>query len=318
MQGSVALGQRDPWRGGRRSALDVVEERRGDAARRRDGRGWRGGRRQCEQPVGAAHHRLIDHRAIQRCGGPTPGGHRPDGRLHALRPPALASARRELGLDRRDLCRVDRPLAVEPQLPRCPRRIRHGLRIAQRERRPVDGGRPSNPGRGQRSLLRDQPSRHVVLRPTAPERRGQIRVAEDQRDHPLMLSDVRRGREPLRRLDDGLNRRHLRGRRDVVHRLDLRDHDRQLLQPQPRAQGKVLRLLRRARAVDADRHRPGRPLRPPQRLGQHGASGRLGVQRDRVLEVEDHLIRPGIQRLGMHLRQMPRNDESRHDHLREP
>ena len=206
MQGSVALGQRDTRRGERRAALEVVEERRGDGARRRDGRRSLGGRRQCEQPVGAAHHCLVDHRAIQRRGGPTATARRPDGGLHALCPPALCrrSPRTRPGSARSapggsPICR--RNPARAPPAPSPRRRAHHAGRTTGRRRRPPlqSAPRPTpSPARPATATRHPPPHGARAPRPD-PRNRGSARSPAHAQRHappPRAPAASRRSPEP--------------------------------------------------------------------------------------------------------------------------
>ena len=140
-----------------------------------------------------------------------------------------------------------------------------------------------------------------------PDRRGVVAGAEDQRLHarrggrdrlagqqPGRVLDLRLDAdpadgEPLRELDLG---QQLVGHLDVAGRADLRHHDR--IELRARAlddRDQVLVVVRRVGAVDAHDDRLGTEVQRVQRLDDPFARRVLLVRRDRVLEVEEDLVR---------------------------
>ena len=209
---------------------------------------------------------------------------------------------------------MDRPFAVVAELARGERLGGDRAGVAQRERRAVHGQRPADPGRREQRVLRDEPARRVALGAAPAERRGEIGVAEDQRHHARVCGHLRRQGESQRRLDDRLHRSNGRGGLHVVHRLDLGHDDGQRLEAETGTQLEVLGKLGRARSIHAYGDRPLAPLGPRERLLQLLSRRRLAVGRDRVLEIEHHLVRARVERLGVHVGAVAGDDETRDDH----
>ena len=130
---------------------------------------------------------LVDHLALEHHGArPVDLGRGAVGVEDPLGPVELVLRRRVDLVADRDLVGVDRPLAVEAEPARAPRRAREAVEVADRRVRPVDRLEP------ERARRRDDPREHVV-----PLVAGIRRV--DRADRELRHPRARRRSRPGRR-----------------------------------------------------------------------------------------------------------------------
>ena len=192
--------------------------------------------RERQQPLGVRAHRLIHHRAVHPHRSVATPGTRRERIGHRARPAQLALGRSKRAVQDLYLLRMDRPLTVKPQLPSSPRRARQPQRLPQPQKRPVDRLKPRCARRRQHRFLVIQPAVDISLGPAPPERRSQIRVAEDQRLE-LRRRPGDRGRrlDPLRRLDQSLQADPVAKQRgdprEDIRTVDLRDNHRHTTTP---------------------------------------------------------------------------------------
>ena len=205
--------------------------------------------RQRQQPLRVRAHRLIDHRALHPYRSVAAVARRRQGLGDRSGPAHFRLCRTERPVERLDLLRMDRPLAVKPQLTRRARSPSERQSIAQSQERPIDRLHTASTSRRQHRLLIKQPTLDVAFRSAAPECRGQIRVAEDQRAQlPGGAGDGTSRFDAGRRLDQRLQPNSsvelLGDRLQLRGSLHLRNHDRQLVQAQCADELKVRGQLR--------------------------------------------------------------------------
>src|SRR5438270_5297652 len=191
----------------------------------------------------------------------------------------------------RDLRGVDAPLPLVAETARAQSRRAQSARVVEHGERPVDGGDAERAGGD-----RDAEERVLDVRALADrqlrdtERRGEVAGAEDECLEAARSGDPLALDEAERRLD-----LRLRGHRHpfgLLTRLDLRQHD----DVRPH-RAHELEVLPRA-AVDADRNGRRAPFEIPEGARDRLPRFVLALRRDRVFEVEDHLVHREPRGLG--------------------
>ena len=285
------------------------------ARHRRRRAGQLGGASPRHDPQRLLAQGLVDHLAVQH--------HRPTASVglrllqrgdDAARTLNLLSCGREGGVERVQLTRMDRPLAVVSERASVCRPRLQASGVADPQMRAVDRLQPGGPGRHQHRLLREAPAvRRLQIVGWPAERRSQIGIAEDQSLQARTgLPDVAGPAQPRRRLDQSLQAdrpgagadrvEQPRHPRDVLGCLHLRDHERR------HSTGRraicqrhdVAMTPRRVQAIDANGNRL--PIQLPGGEGaDHGSPCLvLGGRRHRVLQIDHDLVRRQAGRLGQH------------------
>ena len=200
VQCRVALGERQGRRGGEAQPdLQVLEPGR---LRRRADREGHGSFARAREHLARRHgERLVEHPAARSDGSRARRGGLREGLERRARLRHLVLRRGERVPQRSQLHGMDRPLAVEPQRAGVSDSSAEPVVVAHGQVRPVDRLDARRAGGDEQRVLREAP----VLRRAAArssERRGEIRVAEDQAVQAGRRARDLAGRgEPGRRLD---------------------------------------------------------------------------------------------------------------------
>ena len=302
VQRRVALGERQGRRGGEaHSDLQILEPGR---LRRRADRDAHGRFSRAREHLARRHsERLVEHPVARSNGSGARCGGLRERLERRARLRDFVLGRGERIPQRLQLHGMDRPLAVEPERAGMSDSGAERVVVAHGQVRPVDRLDARRAGGDEQRVLREAP----VLRCAAArssERRGEIRVAEDQAVQARRRARDLAGRgEPGRRLDQREQPNRLRapgcglgpveqpvGEREIVRMLDL-GHDGRDRPARARRQGGEVEVApRRADRIHPHGDRRRRPL-CPERHGDGRPRVVLGGRHDGVLEVEHDLVR---------------------------